>query len=109
IELVRVENKPFARADMERVPEVEHVIRRAAIDIDDARMALGAIADEPSFRSRVEIDGKREAAVYIGLAIDDPHLSMKLSQLGVGMARLPVTEADLGEPRAGAHQDREGA
>ena len=46
-------------------------------------MALGAIADDVVFLVGREIDGERNAAIDIGLAIDEPDLFMQTLHLSV--------------------------
>ena len=46
IELIGIEDDLGLAARRDRLPIVEHVAGRALVDIDDAGMALGAIADD---------------------------------------------------------------
>src|SRR5262249_46306252 len=46
IELVGVENEALVLARMHRLPEVGDVVARATLDVDEAGVAFGAVADE---------------------------------------------------------------
>ena len=107
VEFIRDQNKPLARPYAQRIPEVEHVVLTAPIDIDKARMALGAKADEPRLLLRQEIDRQAQPTVDIRLAIDETRLFMQAPQFGIGKVRRTPAEADLREARARSNKDRE--
>jgi len=54
VELVRVQHQRAALPD--RLPVIKHRERPLAVDVDEARMALGAEADRPVLAQRREID-----------------------------------------------------
>ncbi len=117
IELVGIEDQALVGARGDRLPEIEHGVAGAPLDIDQAGVALGAVADDAlgaaGMRGRElagEIDAHRHAFAHVGIvAVDQPLARVQLAQsLGVEQ-RVTVAEADLREARALAHQHREGA
>src|SRR3546814_6229394 len=61
VELVRIEDECVAAAAVERLPEIEDVVLRLLIDVDDRRMVLAAVADQALVVAG-KIDRQRDAA-----------------------------------------------
>ncbi len=80
-------------------------------------MTLGAVADDAAGVARArrqqiagEIDAEDDALADVGLGVVDETLAcVQVAQLVGGELRMTVAEADLRQPRAFAHQHREGA
>ena len=100
-----------SRARLDRLPEFADVVAGAALDIDQAGMALGAIADEAvAARAPREIDADRDALAHVGIVVVDQALARVQRAQRVGVEqRIAVAEADLRQPRALAHQHRKRA
>ncbi len=93
----------------DRLPIVGERAGAGLVDIDDAGVALGAVADDAVAKLAGEIDRERDAAGNIcGLGRDQPPLAVEIGELGVGAGRCAAAEADLREQRAGADQHRKG-
>src|SRR6185312_3008829 len=117
IKFVRIEDQAVVGPRLDRLPEIEHRIAGAALDVDDAGMTLGAVADDAAGVARArrqqiagEIDAEDDALADVGLGVVDETLAcVQVAQLVGGELRMTVAEADLRQPRAFAHQHREGA
>ena len=109
VELVGIEDqlrRPVAR---DRLPEIERVVVVALVDVDDAGVALGAIADDALGRA-AEIDGDGEAVIDMRRRRRPaPTRRCRRDERLVVEARIAGAEAHLRQARAGAHQNREGA
>ena len=95
---------------MDRLPIIARIERPDLVDIDDAGMALGAIADETGVREARQVDRDRDAAADHRLGTG--HQGRRRVQRAVAVvveARVAGREADLRQPRALPHTDREGA
>ena len=92
-----------------RFPEFIDGIAAAAIDIDHAGVALGAVADKAAGVVAREIDTERDAVGEIGV-IDVDQLFQRMQRVEfVGLEdRVAGAETDLREPRALAQQHRKG-
>ncbi|GCC49110.1 hypothetical protein chiPu_0033672, partial [Chiloscyllium punctatum] len=107
VEFAGIEDQAAVRARLDRLPELLDGIAAAAIDIDHAGVALGAIANEAARVFAGEIDRERDTMGEIGIVgIDQPLGGMQLVQLVGGQGRLADPEADLAEPRALPQQHR---
>ena len=73
-------------------------------------MALGAIADEPAGAEAGEVDADRDAVADVGIVgIDQPLARVQFARARRVEQRAAAAKADLRQPRAFAHQHREGA
>ena len=93
----------------DRLPELGDVVAGAAVDVDQAGVALGAVADEAVRPEAAEIDAHRDALAHVGIVVvDQPLARVQRAQRLGGELRVAVAEADLRQPRALAHQHRKG-
>ena len=85
------------------------VVAGAALDVDHAGVALGAVADEAVGAEPGEIDADRDALADVGVGVVDQPLARVQRAQRVGVEqRVAAAEADLRQPRALAHQHRKG-
>jgi hypothetical protein len=107
VELAGIENQAAVGPRRDRLPEFIDRIAAAAIDIDHAGVALGAIADEAVGVLAGEIDAQRHAVGEIGIVdIDQPlQIMQRVEFVGVedGVAG---AKAHLRQPRSLAQQHR---
>ena len=103
VELAGIENQAAVRPCRDRLPEFTDRIAAAAVDIDHAGVALGAVADEAAGILAAEIDAQRDAVDKVGIVgIDQPlQIVQRVELVGIedGIAG---AKADLAEaiPRA---------
>ena len=68
----------FVRPRLHRLPEIGDGVAGAALDIDQAGVALGAIADEAAGAKAGQIDADRDAFADVGIVgIDQPLARMQ--------------------------------
>ena len=93
-----------------RLPEIEHRVAGAPLDIDQAGVALGAVADQAVRAEPRQIDADRDAFADVGVVgIHQPLLAVQVAQRLGAEQRMAAAEADLRQPRTLAHQHRKGA
>ena len=111
VELVGIEDQALVGARRHRLPEVEHAVAGAAFDIDQAGVALGAIADDAAGAERAgQIDADGDAVIHVGVVrIHQPLARVQFAQGDGVQLRMAVAETDLAQPRAFPHQDRKSA
>lgn len=95
------DDAPVAGPDL--LPEIGRGIMTDLVEINDARMRLGAIADQIA-GARPQIDREAQPFGNRGLAVDKPLNLMQRHQLCIGEDGLAVAEANLVEPHTGTHQ-----
>src|SRR6266480_2564098 len=71
VELARVENEALLLARAHRLPEIADLVAGAALDVDEAGVAFGAIADHAAGPEPGEIDPDRDAFAHVGFVIVD--------------------------------------
>src|SRR5271165_191657 len=84
----------------------------AAVDIDHVGMPPRLVPDDPGRLVAGNIDSEGEAVAdrfRPRRTVDQPHLLVQPAQRAVAEAGRTAADAQLHEPRAGAHQDAEGA
>src|SRR5262249_39009539 len=64
VELVGVEDKALILARTHRLPELANVVARAALDVDEAGVAFGAVADEAIGTKAGEVHAHRDAFAH---------------------------------------------
>ena len=91
VELAGIEDKAAVRPRRDRLPEFIDGIAAAAVDIDHAGVALGAVADEAVGVLAREIDAQRHAVDEIGIVgIDQPLASCSASSSSAERMASPV-------------------
>ena len=109
VELVGIEDQALVAPRLDRLPELGDVVARAAVDVDQAGVALGAVADEAVVAEAGEIDADRHAVGEVGRGCVDEALAlMQRCERGAADHRVAMVEPDLREARALAHQHRKG-
>ena len=113
IELAGIEDDFAATAiparDADRFPEIGEIARRGAIDVDQAGMALGAIANEPIGVGAVEIDRNGDTALKHRVARGyKPFARMQGAVLLVVQHARGVAKARLRQARTRARENGEG-
>jgi len=114
-----IEHEAPILAELDRLPILADVVSADRIDVDHARVAARAIADEARRRNGREADAEIEPLADGCLALDEAHIAVDLAQSAIGHAARPLVgielladaaaEADLIQPRAVANLDGEGA
>src|SRR5215475_9517223 len=94
----------------DRLPEFRNIIAGAAIHIDDAGMALGAVTDGFIGSEADEIDADRDPVGKVWrFAIDEALTPMQCRQSIIRQNRMTAAKPQLRQTRPFAHQNREGA
>ena len=107
VELAGIENEAAVGPRRDRLPEFIDLVAAAAVDIDHAGVALGAVADEAVGILAGEIDAQRHAVDEIGVvAIDQPLQVMQRIEFVRCKDGIAGAKADLAEPRSLAQQHR---
>ncbi len=113
VEIVGIEHQRAVPAGGDRLPEIERIVVRDLLDIDQPGMVARLVADDAGAGIAGEIDGEGDAAMAhhrrAGIGSDQLVLLLQLAQRGVAAARRAAADAKLDQPRAGPHQDAEGA
>ncbi len=104
---------------MDGLPEIGDIISADAIDIDNVRVLLRAIADDLAAEGLgAQGDAQDETAAQVQFAVDERKPGVMLPQVLVidaeagarkELLRMPAAKADLVEPRALAHAHAEAA
>src|SRR3990172_6633429 len=104
---------------MHSLKELIHVVSPDRVDIDDPGKPARAVADETRGENGRKADAQVEPLADCGLALDQAHIGMDLTQSavthaprllpGVELLADAAPESDLVEARAVANLDREGA
>ena len=94
---------------VDRLPVVGRVVVADAVEVDQAGVRLGAVADEAAV-ARLEVDREGEAAGDVRRRRSTSRsAASRRAQRGVVEDGVAAAEADLVEPHARADQHREGA
>ena len=109
VELAGIEDQAAIAPRLDRLPELIDGVAAAAIDIDHAGMALGAIADKAAGVFAGQIDADRHAMGEIGIIdIDQPLGLMQRVEFAGAQRGFADPEPELRQPRAFAQQHRKG-
>src|SRR5579872_5597356 len=109
VEFAGIENKAAVGPPRNWLPELVDLITPAAVDIDDAGVALGAITDEAAGLLSRKIDAQRHAIGEIGvIRIDEPLELVQRTELSRIEGGFACAEANLREARTLAQQHRKG-
>src|SRR5215831_6330424 len=110
VELVRIKYQATVAPRPDWLPEFRNVVARPAIHIDDASMALGAVADEPVRTETDEINADWNAVREVrSFGIDEALAPVQRGKRLVSQHRIAAAKPELRQPRPFAHQHREGA
>ena len=107
VELVGIEDQALVGARRDRLPEIGDGVAVALLDVDQAGVALGAIADEVVLAEAREIDADRDAVADIGRGVVGEAFLVVQGAQRCGIEQtVAAAKADLRQPRAFAHQHR---
>src|SRR5262249_8474255 len=96
VELPRTTNATALLARAQRLPKVADVVAGAALDVDDAGVAFGTIADQAIRTKSREVDAHRDAFAHVGVAVVHQALArVQRAQAFAVEQRITVAEADL--------------
>ncbi len=110
VELVRVEDQRAFLVGADRLPELADLVGVAAVDIDHAGVALGAISDQPVRSEPGQVDADRDALIEVGaVLVNQSFVRMQVRKRVAQEDGAAPLEAHLRQARAFAHEYREGA
>ncbi len=113
VEIVGIEHQRALAPGGNRLPEVERVVMGDLLDVDQPGVVARLVADDAGAGIAREVDREGDAAMahhrLAGGGPDQLVLLLQLAQRRVAAARRAAAHAKLNQPRAGAHQDAEGA
>jgi hypothetical protein len=87
IKLVRVEGEAPVRTRPDQLPEILDLVGADPVDVEHARVAAGAVPDQPIGADAVERDAQHEAVPHIEVAVDQRRAGVQLAQLRSVRAR----------------------
>ena len=93
-------------APQDRLPEISGVVGAGPVHVDHARVAPGPVADE-AVAIALQIDRQGQPVDEARLAARQHLAPVQLSERRIVQRHVAAPEADLRQPRAAPHHDRE--